>query len=256
MQFPSPTKVYHTKAYPDVDPTQPHLSTKGKNVVITGGGTGIGAATVEAFAASGASSISILGRTEKTLANTKERIEKKYPDTKVSTYVADLVDKSSVDTALEAVHSTHGQINILVASAGSFPSPVPLEGTKDTQAWYEGFEVNVRGNLNLILAFLPHRASDAAVIHISTALVHTPYFANMSAYHTSKLAAAKLFDYLHYEHPSLFVLNVHPGVIESEMSKRVNQAGPAMDFDDSKSARPRLMPLIHRVFLRGINERC
>ncbi|KAL6250566.1 hypothetical protein RBB50_002868 [Rhinocladiella similis] len=235
MQFPSPTKAYHAKVYADIDPTSPHLSTKGKNVVITGGGTGIGAATAEAFAASGASSISILGRTEKTLLNTKQRIEKKYPDTQVSTYVADLVDKSSVDTALATVHSTQGQINILVANAGSLSSLGPLEGMNDPQAWYEGFEINVKGNLNLILAFLPYRASDAAVIHISTALVHAPYFANMSGYHTSKLAAAKLFDYLHYEHPSLFVLNVHPGVIESGMNKSNDRPGPAMDFDDSKS---------------------
>lgn len=51
---------------------------------------------------------------------------------------------------------------------------------------------------------------------------------------TSKLAAAKFFEYIHYEHPDLFVLNVHPGVIQTGMAAKAQEGGTNMPFDESK----------------------
>lgn len=231
MAFPSPTKNYHTTSYPDIDPTSARLSTKGKNVVITGGGSGIGGDTTLAFAKSGASNIALLGRTEKTLLETKKRLATQYSGTAISTYAADLVDKQSLERALATIHSSFGTIDVLVANAGYLPTLQSIADT-DLDEWYNGFEVNVKGNFNLIRAFLPHAAEDAAVINISTGIVHLPFLKGYSGYHTSKLASAKMFDYLHKEHPNLFVLNVHPGVIVTAMNDKTKDSGTVLPFDD------------------------
>ena len=60
--FVSFTKTYHNKPYDDISPTRPELSAAGKNVVVTGGGTGIGKAIATAFTQAGAKSVAILGR--------------------------------------------------------------------------------------------------------------------------------------------------------------------------------------------------
>lgn len=72
--LPSMTALWRNAPYPAIDPTRPELSTniKGKTVVVTGGGAGIGARVAHAFAKAGATQIAILGRTEKTLKANKE----------------------------------------------------------------------------------------------------------------------------------------------------------------------------------------
>ncbi|KAK0106012.1 hypothetical protein ONS95_004519 [Cadophora gregata] len=212
MEFPSPVKNYHRDTYPAIDPTSSRLSTAGKNIVITGGGAGIGVGLARSFAQSGASSISILGRTEKTLLNTKSQLEKEYPKTKIFIYVADIVNKNALITAFESINSAVGPVHVLVANAGFLPNLNPV-AKADLEDWYNGFEVNVKGNFNVVTAFVPVAASDAAIISISTGITHLKYLPGYSGYHTSKLAAAKFFEYVHHEFPQFFVLNVHPGVI-------------------------------------------
>ena len=42
MAFPTLVKTFHADTYPAINATLPQLSTKGKNIVISGGGSGIG----------------------------------------------------------------------------------------------------------------------------------------------------------------------------------------------------------------------
>lgn len=219
MAFPSPVANYHTGTYPAINPTSPRLSTAGKNVVITGGGSGIGFEIAKSFAKSGASSISIFGRREKNLLDAKAKLDADYPNTKIYTYVADIVDKNALVGAFESIKATVGVVNVLVANAAYLPALSTIADA-DINDWYDGFEVNVKGNFNLVTAFVPVAAKDATVINLTSGVVHLPYAPGYSAYHTSKLAGTKFFDYLHHEYPEFFVLSVHPGVLRTEMSAK------------------------------------
>ena len=213
MAFPSPVKNYHTDTYPAIDPTSPRLSTKGKNVVITGGGSGIGKSIAFSFAKSGAFSTSILGRTAKTLIETHAKIKKAYPKTTAHYYIADIEDSNALVTAFKSIQATVRSVDILVANAGYLPDIGPIVKI-DPEEWFKGFEVNVKGNLNLVNALISVATKGASIISISTVLAHLPHMPGHSSYHTSKF-----FDYVHYENPDLFVLNIHPGAIDTAMNK-------------------------------------
>jgi NADP-dependent 3-hydroxy acid dehydrogenase YdfG len=149
MEFPSPINNYHRDTYAAIDPFSSHLSTKGKNVVITGGGSGIGRAIARSFVLSGASSITLLGRMHKTFLETKATLESDFPDTSILTYIADIVDKSSISAAFESIKADIGRVDILIANAGYMPAFLPIAESAFDE-WYNGFEVNVKGNFNLV----------------------------------------------------------------------------------------------------------
>jgi NAD(P)-dependent dehydrogenase (short-subunit alcohol dehydrogenase family) len=233
MAFPSPVKHYHTDTYAAIDPTSPRLSTRGKNVVITGGGSGIGKSIALSFATLGSNSISILGQTAQTLIKAQAEIEKAYPQTTFHYYIGDIEDSNVLVTAFKSIPSTVGSVHILVANAGYLTDIGPIDKI-DPVEWFKAFEVNVKRNFNLVNAFIPIATKGASIISISTVLAHLPHMPGYSSYHTSKLAAAKLFDYVHYENPDLFVLNIHPGAIDMAMNKKSLAAGNQLPLDQRK----------------------
>jgi NAD(P)-dependent dehydrogenase (short-subunit alcohol dehydrogenase family) len=234
MAFPSPVKTFHDDTYPSINPTLPQLTTRGKNIVISGGGSGIGQETVRSFAKSGARSISILGRTPRSLLQTQETISKAYPNTKIYTYIADITEKSTLDTAFQAIKSAVGSIDILIANAGYMPDLHSIAAS-DPEDWWQGFEINVKGAFNLLSAFVPFASKNASIINVSTAVTQMPYVPGGSGYAISKLAGTRVFDYAAHEYPELFVLNVHPGVIETAMDAKTVAAGIHFPHDTSKS---------------------
>ncbi|KAL6835992.1 hypothetical protein J3E69DRAFT_361334 [Trichoderma sp. SZMC 28015] len=232
VNVPTYTKKFHHEPYEAISPTRPELSTKGKNVVITGGGGEIGAAIALTFAQSGASSIALLGRTEATLLKSKQAIDSKYPETTVHIITADVADEASVTAALSKFASVAGKkLDILVANAAVLPDPGTLLGT-ESSLWWSGFEINVRGQFNLVRAFVPLAEKNATVINVTSSVAQFPFVPGSSSYHGSKLAGVKIFDYLHFENSDLRVLQFHPGVVQSSMSQKSFDTGiprPTMD---------------------------
>ncbi|KAF7563166.1 hypothetical protein G7046_g959 [Stylonectria norvegica] len=211
----------HRTTYPAISPSRPELSTKGKSALVTGGGSGIGASIAQSLAKSGITNLALLGRTEKTLLKNKATIEALSPSTKVSTYVADLLNAESTRSAVQSfANSIQGKIDILVPNAG-YMSDMTSVAKSNAENWWLGFEINIKGNFNLLQAFQPYAAPHATIIHISSAVVHLPYLEGYSSYRASKLGAYKLFEYYQEENPDFFVLQVHPGLIETGLTEKI-----------------------------------
>lgn len=134
--YPAPITEWHNDTYDAINPKRPELSQAGKTIVVTGAGQGIGREVVDAFAQAGATTIHVLGRTKRTLDETKNITEKNHPKVKVTVHVADLVDTAAVEKAANEI----GSWDVLIANAGYLPSPDLIENG-DANEWWKGFEV-------------------------------------------------------------------------------------------------------------------
>jgi NADP-dependent 3-hydroxy acid dehydrogenase YdfG len=149
--------------------------------LVTGGGSGIGPEIAKSFAISGAAAISLVGRTEKTLIETKSRLEKEFPKTKFFTFVADIVDREVLDAAFDQSVVAAGLIDVLVANAGVMTDLVPL-AKSNSKDWDYSIDINVRGSYNTVTAFLRNAAKNASVVHVSTGILSLQYIPGQAAY--------------------------------------------------------------------------
>ena len=134
---PSVTKTWHNDTYPEIDVTKrPELSLKGKKVVISGGGAGIGRGITQAFADAGAATIAILGRRDAMLQDTKREVEAKNGGVTVTTHPTDIADIAAVKKAAEEI----GKWDVLVSNAAYLPEVQSLVDS-DPEDWWMGFEV-------------------------------------------------------------------------------------------------------------------
>jgi NAD(P)-dependent dehydrogenase (short-subunit alcohol dehydrogenase family) len=221
------TKKYHSEPDATISPSRSELTASGKNIVITGGGTGIGKSIALAFTQAGASSVTILGRREDRLITASKEIAKVAEDhqksTKVLYRVTDLTSKVNVDESFKSVSDTVGALHILVSNAGVFPGAGLLSNPSNTEALMGGFETNVRGALNAVQAFVPLSSSapdgsPATILNVATG-THMAPMAGYGIYMVSKAANHKMMDFVAAEHPELHVVSLSPGVILTEMSE-------------------------------------
>ncbi|KAI3328779.1 hypothetical protein F4824DRAFT_482607 [Ustulina deusta] len=234
------TNSYHHKPYAFISPNRPELSAEGKNVVVTGGGTGIGKAIAIAFAQAGAKSVIIIGRRHHILQSAVEEIQlagAKRDTTKVAFEVADLTVEKQVVTALDNVRSRFGPLHILVSNAGSLPTTSPVT-EYPSQALLRILELNVISTLHVLKAFKPVASLDSAVvININSSMAHAkPLPAlGISAYSVSKAANLKLVDYFAAENPEIHVVNVQPGIVATDMADK-SQLNSDLNQDEPELA--------------------
>ena len=240
--YPSFTRTYHKTPYPAIDPTNPENSCAGKTVLITGGNKGIGAAIAKAFVQAHASNVVLLGRDKASLDTAKVDLEAIISSssgssaTRVHTFVADVVDKTAIDTAFSTVTSQIGQIDIFVNNAGVMASyssmaDIPLD------AFWRDFEVNVKGGLIATQAFLRHcdKERQPILLNVSAGSAHVKYHGSVGSYAASKNAFIRVLDHVEAENPWLRVHQLHPGIFKTGMATRPGAVMPPESlFEDSK----------------------
>jgi NAD(P)-dependent dehydrogenase (short-subunit alcohol dehydrogenase family) len=117
----------------------------GLHALVTGAGSGIGAAIARAFANEGAA-VSLVGRRKMPL----DEIAKNLPNATV--IVADVTNAADCAAMVEAAHAAHGPIDIVIANAGSAES-APA-GKISAEHWHRMIGVNLTGAFFTVQAAL------------------------------------------------------------------------------------------------------
>ncbi len=184
----------------------------GRTALVTGGGTGLGAAITRALQASGASVV-ITGRRAEPLETLAAELAR------VDARVCDVADPASVDALATALAGR--EISIVVNNAGVAGPVAPLTEI-DVDAWDEVFDINVRGVFLICRAFLPAMVARGAgdVINLASVSGKRP-LVRRTPYCASKMAVIGLTSTLAFEvGPSgVNVNSLSPGPVD----------GPRMD---------------------------
>jgi NAD(P)-dependent dehydrogenase (short-subunit alcohol dehydrogenase family) len=194
-----------------------------KNAVVTGGGSGIGAAIVARLRADG-HHVAILDL---------------KPGDDEFAFAADVTDRRQVEDALAAVRAKLGPISILVNGAG-------LDSFKKFhdvtfERWQRVIDVNLNGVFHCIQAVLPDmiEAGWGRIVNISSSSTHSgaPY---MAPYVAAKSAVNGLTKTLALEYgPAGITVNaVPPGFIDTPMMRAAAEKGFLGDLDQTIAATP------------------
>lgn len=137
-----------------------------RQIVVTGGATGIGRAVAEAFAAHG-DQVVITGRRKDVLEETAEQLG---PNVRAVAF--DASDPAQVQQALESLPP---QVDVLVNNAGGntdigAESPSDLEGV--AAAWRANLDANVLSAVLVTAALQPRLVAGGAVVSISSIAAH------------------------------------------------------------------------------------
>jgi NAD(P)-dependent dehydrogenase (short-subunit alcohol dehydrogenase family) len=157
---------------------------KNKNVVITGGSTGIGLATAKAFIHAGAS-VWITSRNADNLQKASTEIN----SSKLNTVVADTSDLTGISILEKAIAESGNQIDVLFLNAG-IAVFAPIEQV--TEADFDAqFNTNVKGHFFTLQKLLPHLAKGSSVLFTSST-VATAANLGASVYSATKGALNKI----------------------------------------------------------------
>ncbi|MFB4275864.1 SDR family NAD(P)-dependent oxidoreductase [Nonomuraea sp. MTCD27] len=145
------------------------MDINGTVTVITGGGTGIGAAVAEGLARKGAAAVVLnYSRSATEAQATVARLESL--GCKAEAVAADVSDDAAVRRMAERVRATYGRVDALVCNAGTtrwVPFP-DLEGLTD-DVWRQIMGVNLMGAFYCARAFAPDlRAARGAIVNVAS----------------------------------------------------------------------------------------
>lgn len=186
-----------------------------KNVVITGGSTGIGFATAQAFIDAGAN-VWITGRSEENL----EKASAKINSPKLTTLVSDTSNLEGISVLEKAVSESGNKVDVLFLNAGiAVFTPIEQSTEEDFDAQ---FNTNVKGPYFTLQKLLPSLQDSASVIFTSST-VATAANLGSSIYSATKGALNKIAQIASNElaDRKIRVNIVSPGPIKTEGLEKV-----------------------------------
>jgi len=192
------------------------LDIKGKVALVTGGGSGIGAAIAKALAAEGAR-VMIAGRRPEQLRQTVQAIGELGGDAAI--HVGDVARAQDCEALVAATEAQFGPVDVLVNNAGILPKGKPLTDYS-VEEWDAVMSVNVRAAFLLAKRVLPRMVERGSghIVNISS-VSGIRFFVGESIYGLSKHALNALTNFISEEYGArgIHCLSICPGLVHTDM---------------------------------------
>ncbi len=197
----------------------------GRAAIVTGGAAGIGAATVEAFAALGAS-VTIADVQD---AHGEELAERLRGQGRSVRYIhADVTDPDDVDRMVAVTIEEFGRLDAAFNNAGVEGAPAPIPDST-TENWDRTIAINLTGVYLCLRAEIPAMTEGGSIVNCAS-IAGLNGFPGLSAYVASKHGVNGLTKAAALEcaEQHIRVNSVCPGAIETEMIARTRVEQPEM----------------------------
>lgn len=226
---------------------------KNKNILLTGGSSGLGLALAQALAAEGAH-LALLARDPRKLEQAALGLRHKYPASQIQTFAADVTDAAGLERVIQQTLENFGRIDLLINNAGILREGY-FETLRDAD-FREVMEINFLGVVNVTRAVLPHlKASRGRLVNIASVAGLTGTF-GYTPYCAAKHALVGFTECLQYELPPQGV-RVHlvcPAEFDSPMVDTLDQTRTPENRAHTLTIPKTGVETIVRDTLRGIRR--
>lgn len=180
--------------------------------IVTGAGSGIGAAIARQLAVAGFVVVAV-GRREDALRETAASDPQR-----IGVHALDVCDRAAVDRLVESVVGQHGRIDVLVNSAGT-NTVERAAASVSPEEWNRILQVNATGAFNCIQAVIPQLRGQGGgtIVNISSVAGRRAIPLGGVAYNASKFAMTALGTTVGEEEREngIRVTNIYPGEVET-----------------------------------------
>jgi 3-oxoacyl-[acyl-carrier protein] reductase len=204
------------------------MKLEGKAAIVTGGGTGVGAATARALAERGCSVLVNYSRSKDGAEQTVAAVES--AGAKGVAFQCDVSDDAQCRAMAEAASQAFGRLDVLVNNAGTtqFIPHADLESV-DAEAWNAILDVNLKGPFQCARAARPalEASGGGEIVNVSSIAglagvgSSIPYCASKAAVNNLTVTLARVLA------PKIRVNAVAPGFIDGSWLRE--GLGPAFD---------------------------
>jgi NAD(P)-dependent dehydrogenase (short-subunit alcohol dehydrogenase family) len=150
---------------------------KGKVALVTGAGSGIGAAAAKHLARAGAK-VALVGRDEKELEKTAEEV--RGVGSEALSLVADISDEKALQKSYEQVSKRWGRLDVVFANAGINGVWAPLDELS-LQDWQKTIDINLTGTFLTVKHALPMLKQQGGSVIVTSSVNGTRMFSNTGA---------------------------------------------------------------------------
>lgn len=193
--------------------------------LVTGGGTGIGAATARRLATQGAR-VAVLGRTAEDLDDVVADIE--AADGTAMAIAGDVTEVDDLVAAYQQILDEWGRLDIVIANAGVNGVWAPIEEL-DPDEFRSTVDINLTGTFLTVKYAVPHLRERGGAVVITSSVNGTRMFSNTgaTAYSATKAAQVAMSRMLALELASdrIRVNAICPGAIESDIDSSTDDQG-------------------------------
>jgi uncharacterized oxidoreductase len=188
-----------------------------KNILITGGGSGIGLEIAKVLSPN--NTVIITGRNKEKLDAAAKNLKN------VFTIQADITSESDVDRLVEEIKNTFGSLHILINNAGHAYTYTLSENSDSYNKAVAEFAINYFAPVRLTEKLLPllKQQTEAAIVNVSSIVAFVPA-SNIPTYSDSKAALHSYTQLLRYEltkNTGVKVFELMPPLVNTDLSEGI-----------------------------------